>query len=148
MGTEDLEPDSHERTGARVPPSFLFRSNRFCELFSDTSDVSPVLDRQGRTLVAVPVEPRTLRASHHSHWLKIAEIVVMSPTVIVKNSEEKRSHMATVPFVLGRGSASHLGRQTLLCFGTRVRKDLVDPLSWQETQVQSVASTGIGSRLA
>ena len=33
--------------------------------------------------------------------------------------------MATIPFVPGRGRASHRGRKTLPSFGTRVRKDLV-----------------------
>ena len=84
----------------------------FGSLLSDNSYLSAILDRQGLS-VAAPVDLRTQYTESLSpellqgFWSKLKEknpkIVVMSPTTTsIRTPNKKGSHMATVPFVLGR----------------------------------------------
>ena len=92
VDSEEL-PDSRERAGAPV----LWRScegqSDVWEMFSDNSDLSAFLDRQGRQ-VAAPIDLRTKKAESFSpqllkgFWHKLnkksPKTVVMSPTVETK----------------------------------------------------------------
>ena len=116
--TVDLEelPDSRGRTGAPV----LWRSCEgqinVLELFSDNSYLSAILDRQGLS-VADPVDLRTKKTESFSpqlsqdFWPKLKnknpKIVVLSHDRHYRKLEAKRSHVATVPFMLGRGRKSN-----------------------------------------
>ena len=100
LDTVDLEetPDSCERTGALMLWLSCEGQPDVWELFSDTSYLSAILDRQ-ELMVAAPVDLRTKRAEGLSpqalqgFWSRIKmknpKIVVMSPTVTTKNSEQK-----------------------------------------------------------
>ena len=100
LDTVDLEetPDSCERTGALMLWLSCEGRPDVWELFSDTSYLSAILDRQ-ELMVAAPVDLRTKRVEGLSpqalqgFWSRIKmknpKIVVMSPTVTTKNSEQK-----------------------------------------------------------
>ena len=118
MGTVDLEelPDSRERPRAPV----LWLSCR-CQidvwkLFSDNSFLSAIFDRQG-LMVAAPVDLRTKKAESFSPQLLQGFLVKAQEKksqdccdvsdCYYQKLEAKRNHMATVPFVLGRGRESN-----------------------------------------
>ena len=98
---EDLEKllDSCERTGAPVLWLSCEGQIDVWELFSDNSYLCAILVRQG-LLVAAPVDPRTKKAESFSSqllqgfWSKLKKknlkIVVMSPTVTTKNSQQMK----------------------------------------------------------
>ena len=114
----DLEelPNSRERIGAPVLWLSCEGQTGVWELFSDNSYQSAILVRQGLS-VAAPVDLRTKKAKSFSPQLlqvftsklkiKNHQIVGMFPTVTTKNSKQKRTHMATVSFVLGCGTVSN-----------------------------------------
>ena len=119
LETVDLEdlPDSRDHT--RAPALWLFCEGRtnVWELFSDNAYLSAVFDRQGLS-VAAPVELRTKKTESFSpqllqgFWSKLKETESQDrcdvPDCHHQNLEAKRSHMATVPFVLGRSRISNL----------------------------------------
>ena len=100
LDTVDLEepPDSRERTGAPVLRLSYEGQIDVWEMFRDNLYLSGILDRQG-LLVAAPTHFRTKKAESFSpqllqgFWSKLKKnnpkIVVMSPTVTAKNSEQK-----------------------------------------------------------
>ena len=125
-GTVDLEEllDSHERVGAPVLWLSCEGQVNVWELFSDNSNLSAILDRQG-LLVAAPVDLRTKKAE--SFWPQL-----------------------TQGFCFDVAKTSNSWRKTLPYVGTRIRKDLVvqngaispekvplpiDPHAWRKTQV-------------
>ena len=67
LDTVDLEelPDSFERTGARVLWLSCNGQMDVLELFSENSDLSAIIDRQG-LMVAAPVDLRTKKAQSFS----------------------------------------------------------------------------------
>ena len=97
MDLEEL-PDSRERTGPLVLWLSFESQIDVWELFSDNSYLSAIFDLQG-LMVAVPVDLRTKKAESFSlhalqgFWSKIktkkSKIVVMSPTVLLRNTNQK-----------------------------------------------------------
>ena len=99
--TVDLEdlPNSRERTRALVLWLSCEGETDVCELFSDNSYLSAILDRQG-LVVAASVDLRTKNSESCSprlllgFWAKLKDknpkIVVTSPTVTTKNSKRKK----------------------------------------------------------
>ena len=91
-------PDSRERTRVPVPWLSCEGSINICELFSDNSYLSAILDRQG-LLVAAPTDLGTKKAESFSpqllqnFWLKLKKknpkIVVMSPTFETKGFKQR-----------------------------------------------------------
>ena len=96
------------------------------ELFSDNSYLSAIHDRQG-LLVVVPPDLRTKMTESFSpqllqgFWRKLKKknpkIAVMSPTFTTQNCNQKESHMATVPSVLGPSEYQILGGEHFLGLG-------------------------------
>ena len=100
LDTVDLEEllDSCERTGAPVLWLSCESQTDVWELFSDNSYLSAILDRQG-PMVAAPTDLRTKKAESFSPQtmqgfrskinLKNPKMVVMSPTVFTKFTNQK-----------------------------------------------------------
>ena len=118
LWTLDLKelPDSRKRKRAPVLWLSCEGQTDVLELFSDNSYQSAILGRQG-LLVAAPVDlrikktesfsPQPLQVFTSKLKIKNHQIVGMFPTVTTKNSKQKRTHMATESFVLGRGTVSN-----------------------------------------
>ena len=102
-------------------------------LFSDSSYLSAILDRQGLS-VARPVDlvtkntesfsPKLLQGFWSSNKEKNPKIVVMSPPVTTQNSKQKEVIWQQYCLCLAVAEYQILGGN-ILYFGTRIRKDLV-----------------------